>query len=200
MEKTWPFSEPTNDISNLVETALGQRPELLSLRNQQSAADSFAKSQRDSRLPKIEAVGVAGGAPTHDSHLPDNYAAAGVQLSLPLFAGGYYVARQHEAELKAQSDAELLRAAENSIIRDVHLAWLNLSEAKEQVTTTKQLVAHAAEAFDLAEARYKIGSSSIIELSQAQLSLTTAQISEANAHYNLLMQMANLNYQIGALH
>ena len=189
-----------NAISQLVETALAERPELLSLRNEHDAALRFAKSQRDSRLPTVSAVGMVGDAPSHDSHLPDNYAVGGIQLSLPLFAGGFYTARQHEAELKAQSDNELVRVLEDNIVRDVHIAWLNVNNALEQLQTTQELVRNAAEAYDLAEARYKIGSSSIVELSQAQLSLTSAQIANTNARYDVLIQQANLDYQTGALH
>jgi outer membrane protein len=189
----------TNDISQLVETALAGRPELLSLRDEYAAALRFAKSERDSRLPTVQAIGVVGDAPAHDSHLPDNYAVGGIQLSLPLFAGGLYAARQHEAELKAQADAELLRTVEDNVVRDVHIAWLNVNNALEQLRTTEELVQNAAEAYDLAEARYKIGSSSIVELSQAQLSLTSAQIANTNARYNVLIQQANLDYQTGAL-
>jgi outer membrane protein len=188
------------DVSQLVETALAERPELLSLRDEHDAALRFAKSERDSRLPTISAVGVAGDAPTHDSHLPDNYAVGGLELSLPLFAGGLYTARQREAELKAQSDEELLRAAENNIVRDVHLAWLDVNNAIQQLQTTQALLRNAAQAYDLAEARYKIGSSSIVELSQAQLSFTSAQIAGTNARYDVLIQQANLDYQTGALH
>jgi outer membrane protein len=193
------FLANTNDVSQLVETALMERPELLSLRNQHDAAQRFAKSERDSRLPTVSAIGVAGASPNHDSHLPDNYAAGGIQLSLPLFAGGYYTARQHAAELQAQADSELVRTLEDDIVRDVHIAWLNVNTSLEQLQTTEELVQNAAEAYDLAEARYKIGSSSIVELSQAQLSLTSAQIVNANARYDVLIQKANLNYQIGAL-
>ncbi|HAO78716.1 MAG TPA: TolC family protein [Verrucomicrobia subdivision 3 bacterium] len=189
----------TNAISQLVETALAERPELLSLRNEHDAALRFAKSQRDARLPLISAVGMIGDSPSHDAHLPDNYEVGGIQLSLPLFAGGLYTARQHEAELKAQSDNELVRVLEDNIVRDVHIAWLNVNNALEQLHTTEQLVRNAAEAYDLAEARYKIGSSSIVELSQAQLSLTSAQIANTNARYNVLIQQAKLNYEIGAL-
>jgi outer membrane protein len=190
----------TNDVSQLVETALSERPELLSLRNEHDAEVRFAKSERDSRLPTISAVGVAGDAPIHDSRLPDNYAVGGLELSMPLFAGGLYTARQREAEFKAQSDNELVRALEDNIVRDVHIAWLNVNNALEQLNTTQELVRNAAEAYTLAEARYKIGSSSIVELSQAQLSLTSAQIANTNARYDVLIQQANLNYQTGALH
>ena len=189
----------TNDLSQLVQTALAERPELLSLRNEQDAALRFAKSERDARLPTLSAIGLVGDAPIHDSHLPDDYAVGGIQLSLPLFAGGLYTARQHEAELKAQAESELLRTAEDNVVRDVHIAWLDVNNALEQLRTTEELVRNAAEAYDLADARYQIGSSSIVELSQAQLSLTSAQIAQANARYNVLMQQANLDYQTGAL-
>ncbi len=190
----------TNDVSQLVETALTARPELLSLRNAQGAAQSFAKSERDSRLPTVSALGVAGASPNHYSALPDDYAAGGIELSVPLFAGGYYAARQHAAELQAQADNQMVRALEDDIVRDVHIAWLDVNTALEQLQTTEEMVRTAAESYDLAQARYQIGSSSIVELSQAQLSLTAAQIAEANARFNVLIQQANLDYQIGALH
>ncbi|HUA39334.1 MAG TPA: TolC family protein [Candidatus Sulfopaludibacter sp.] len=200
VEQAPPAKAVTNDISDLVQTALSRRPELLSLRDERDAALRFAKAERDSRLPAVAALGVAGDAPTHDSHLPDDYAAGGVQLSLPLFAGGFYVARQHEAELKAQSEGELLRSAEDNVIRDVRVAWLNFNNALEQLHTTGELVRNAAEAYDLAQARYQTGISSIVELSEAQLNLTSAQIANVDARYNVLTQRANLNYQTGVIH
>ncbi len=200
VEQSLPMDAVTNDVSSLIQTALSQRPELLSLQDQRDAALRFAKSQRDARLPTVSAIGVAGDSPIHDARLADNYAAAGVQLSVPLFAGGLYTARQHEAELKAQADAEMLRNAEDNVIRDVRIAWLNANNAMEQLRTTEQLVKHAVEAYDLAEARYKTGISSIVELSQAQLSLTSAQIANTNARYDVLVQQANLDYQTGVLH
>ncbi|HTR40078.1 MAG TPA: TolC family protein [Pseudomonadales bacterium] len=189
----------TADVDSLVQTALSHRPELLSLRYDRDAASRFAKSQRDARLPTVNAVGMAGTAAWRDPELPPNYAVGGVQLSLPIFAGGYYVARQREAELKAEADDEMLRNVENNVIRDVRIAWLNVSDALEQLKTTEELAENAAESFTLAQARYKSGLSSIVELSDAQLNLTSAQISEANARYNILIQQANLNYQTGLI-
>jgi len=84
-------------------------------------------------------------------------------------------------------------------VRDVHIAWLNLNNALEELDTTEQLVRNAAEAYDLASARYNIGSSSILELSQSQLSLTSSQIANANARYDVLIQQARLSYEVGTL-
>jgi outer membrane protein len=187
----------TNDVSRLIQIALRDRPELSSLRDTREGALLFARAQRDARYPAVAAVGAVGNSLVHDNRLPDNYAAGAIQLSMPLFAGGFYAARQHEAELRAQAEAEVLRAAEDNVVRDVRIAWLNLNNAEERLQTTRELVHHATQAFDLAQARYQVGSSSIIELSQAQLALTSAQVAETNAHYEVLIREADLNYQIG---
>jgi outer membrane protein len=192
-------NDVNDDISSLVQAALTQRPELLRLRNEHDAATHFARAQRDSRLPTIDAVGVAGVAPWRSDNLQANYAVGGIQMSVPIFSGGLYVARQREAELKARADEELLRSVENNVIRDVRIAWLDLNDAMQQLETTEELAANAGDAFTLAQARYKGGLSSIVELSDAQLNLTQAQIAEANARYNVLIQQANLNYQIGTI-
>jgi outer membrane protein len=188
-----------NDVSALIEKALQDRPELASFRDQHDAALRLARSLRDARLPTISAAIVSGDAPSHDVHLPDSYTAGGIQVSVPLFAGGFYQARQHEAELRAKAAGESLRSLEDAVSRDVRIAWLNLNNARERFRTTQQLSRYATNAYQLAEARYKAGSSSIVELSQAQLELTSAQIGETGSRYDVLIQQSALNYQIGAL-
>jgi outer membrane protein len=114
-----------------------------------------------------------------------------------LFAGGLYQARQREAELRAKAAAESLRTIEDLVSRDVRIAWLNLNNARERRRTSEQLARYAATAYQLADARYRVGSSSIVELSQAQLELTAAQIEATTARYEVLIREADLNYQIG---
>ena len=87
---------------------------------------------------------------------------------------------------------------EDSVSRDVRVAWLNLNNARERLRTTSQLRRYAATAYELADARYRAGSSSIVELSQAQLVLTAAQIDETTARYEVSIRETELNYQIGA--
>jgi outer membrane protein len=154
---------------------------------------------RDARLPTVSAVVAAGEAPSHDVRLPGSYTAGGIQLSVPVFAGGLYAARQHEAELRAKAAAESLRAVEDQVTRDVRIAWLNLNNARERLRTSQELSRYAANAYQLADARYKAGSSSIVELSQAQLELTSAQIGETNARYEVLVQESALRYETGGL-
>ncbi len=186
------------DVEALISKALENRPELEGLRDERDAALRMARSMRDARFPTVSAVIATGDAPTHDVRLPDTYAAGGIQVSVPLFAGGFYVARQREAELRANAAAESLRTAEDGVARDVRIAWLALKEARQRLRTTEQLSSYAATAYELADARYKAGSSSIVELSQAQLELTSARIAETSARYDVLIQESSLNYETGA--
>src|SRR4029077_20211789 len=105
------------------------RPDLLSLRNQQGAALKFARAERDARFPTISAVGAAGVSPIHDDVLTDNYAAAGLVINMPVFAGGLSTAKQREAELRASAAEQSLRDLEDNVIRDVRVVWLNARNA-----------------------------------------------------------------------
>ena len=195
---------PTNNASipddmQLVQTALSNRPELLQLRFERDASLRFARAERDLNYPTISAVGSAGVVPLHDSSMRDNYAAAGVNLSLPIFDGFLFSAREQEAKLKAKAVGENLRDAEDNVIRDVRIAALNLSYAAERVTLTAQLLDSANQSFELAQARKNVGSISIVELSQAQLNETEAQIAATRAKYEYQIRQAVLNFQLGQL-
>jgi outer membrane protein len=120
-------------------------------------------------------------------------------LNIPVFNGGLYKARQAEADLKAKAAAQRITDVENSVARDVRVAWLNATTAYDRMGLTKQLLDQAQLALDLAQSRYDLGLGSIVELSQAQLSLTTAQIAQTSALYDYQTQRVILDYQTGVL-
>jgi len=189
----------TNDLSALILEALGQRPDLARLRYQRDAAKETAKAEGKLLYPTISAVGTAGIIPTGAPQLPWDYAAAGVNLNLPLFTGGLDTARRREAQFKAKAADENLRDQENNIIRDVQISKFNLEYSYERLALTRQLLQNANEALQLAQARFKAGLSSIIELSQAELNQTSAQIGEATARADYQIQHGALDFQLGRL-
>ena len=72
--------------------------------------------------------------------------------------------------------------------------------AYERIGLTVELLKQAQLALDLSQSRYNLGLSSIVELSQAQLNLTSAQIAAASARYEYQAQWTAVQYQTGALH
>jgi outer membrane protein len=185
------------DASELVVSALKDRPDLRQLRLENQAAFRFAKAERALRYPTLSAIAAAGVTPVHDGEFNDEYAVAGVNLSIPLFAGGLYSAKSREAQLRAEAAGQLVKDREDEVIRDVRIAALGANTAYERISLTERMYQHAAQAYGLAEAKYKAGGSSIVELSQAQLNKTSAEIARATARYNYQVQLSILNFQSG---
>ena len=83
--------------------------------------------------------------------------------------------------------------------RDVTQAWVQARTGYQRVDLTRQLLAQATDALDLAQQRYNLGLSSIVELTQAQLNKTEAEIAEATARYDYQSKTAALRFETGAL-
>ena len=58
-------------------------------------------------------------------------------------------------------------------------------------------VASAQKAYDIAEASYQVGRSTLIELNDAQLALTQSRLSESQAIYNFVVAKAQLEQSLG---
>ena len=54
-------------------------------------------------------------------------------------------------------------------------------------------------ALELAQGRYNLGLASIVEITQAQLNLTQAQIENVSATYDYQIAYSQLQYTVGAL-
>ena len=192
-------SAPPADVSSLIQQALKDRPELVGQRLSVGSAQSYATAERDLKLPTISALGTAGLTPINESPLAPRYAAGGFNVNIPIFNGHLYNALQAEATSRAQAENQFLRDLQDQIVRDVQTAWLNANSAFQRITVSERLLNEANQALDLAQGRYNLGLSSIIELSQAELNQTAAKIGQASAMYDYQTQYALLNYQLGAL-
>ena len=190
---------PPADSKPLLAEAINNRPELASLRYEQEAANRYVKAERDLWMPSISTVASIGLIPTGAPELQNNYGAVGVNVNFPIFNGGLFKARRTEAELRARTAQENTKDLQNRIIRDVQVAYLNASTGYERLSLTLKLLEQARLALDLAQSRYNLGLGSIVELSQAQLNLTSAQIANTNARYDYQTEWSALQFQIGAL-
>jgi outer membrane protein len=186
-------------VSDLIGEAIQKRPELSNLRLEQQAAQRFEQAERSLALPSIGVFGTAGFAPARQDAISGHFGAVGVNVNIPVFNGGLFKARRSEAEFRARAAGQNVKDLENRVVRDVRVAYLDAKTAYERVGLTAQLLDQARLALDLAQSRYDLGLSSIIELSQAQLNLTSAQIASATAKYDYQAQRSQLNYQIGAM-
>ena len=200
VETNTALQPPPQDPGQLLQLGLQQRPDLQQLNYNAQAAVKFSRAQRDQMFPSITAAGTAGSVPIR----PDQYYTAnwwgvvGVNMNIPIFNGFLYSAQAKEAALRAQATSEQSRDLRDQIVRDIRTSWLAANTAYQRVGVTAELLQQATLALKLAQTRYQMGLSSIVELSQAQFQQTDAAITNTNAQYQYRLALATLNYQIGA--
>jgi outer membrane protein len=198
VEEEAPNNPPPLDVLALISEALAQRPEILALRDQVQAAEKFGHAEHDLWRPNVSALGVVGLAPIRDQHISSWYGAGGVNVNIPIFNGFLFNARAKTADLQTSIDRAKLSDLQNNVARDVRNAWHDSSRAYERLSVTRELREQANLALDLAQSRYNLGLSSIVEFSQAELQKTEADISDTDARYQYRLTQIVLAYTMGA--
>jgi outer membrane protein len=199
---------PPPDVDVLINTALQQRPDLQALTYNQQAAEKFRHAQRDQLLPTISALGIAGASPVRPDcvggtcnpnyFISSWYGAVGVNMEVPIFNGFLFTASASEAKFRANAARESTRNLHDNVVRDVRTAWLSATNAFQKVGVSAELEKEGNLSLSLAQGRYQMGLSSIVELSQAQLQQTDAAIGYVNAEYQYRLSLSTLNFEIGA--
>ena len=187
------------NVDNLIAQALRERPDLATIRLARDSLRSFAKAEAELRNPTVSAAAASGVAPVRDEKLPETYNAIGFNVNIPVLNGGLFKARREEAESHAAAAEKDVEAIAVAVARDVRVAWLDANDAFQRLDVTARLVAEANESLRLAQARYESGLGSIVELNQAQLNQTAAEIAAASAKYEYLVRRADLDYAMGVL-
>ena len=199
LEEAGQAQPPEPNPASLIQQALQQRPEANALRLEEQALEKFGRAEHDLWRPTVSALGVVGEAPVRDDHIPNWYGAVGVNVQIPVFNGFENNARAKTADLQRQASHQRLLDVQNNIARDVRIAWQDSNRAYEKLNVTQELRQQADLALELAQSRYNLGLSSIVEFSQAELQKTEADISDTAAHYQFQLTRRTLRYATGNL-
>src|SRR6266568_3630531 len=169
---------PPSELKKLVQQSLQQRPDLQAMNFSQQAAVKFSHAQRDQMFPRIVAAGNVGSVPIRPTQFYTSnwWGGIGVNVNIPLFNGLLYSAQAKEASIRAQAESERTRDLRDRIVRDVRTAWLAANMSYQRLSVTAELLKEANLGLTLAQTRYKMGLSSIVELSQAEYEQTDAAI------------------------
>ncbi len=193
------------DVGPLIAQAFQARPELASLHLQVEADQKFVFAERDLKRPTVSLTAVGGALPyinpgNANPNIPAGYEAVALNVNIPIFNGHLFTARQQAAEYQRQATLQRSRDEQDRIARDVRVSWTHARTAFEAIATAQQLLIQANLALDLSQSRYNLGLASIVELTQAQLGQTSAQVESLNAKYEYQAAHAALQYTLGLLH
>lgn len=176
--------------------AFNSNPELLSAQAKVREQHAAVNQLKATRWPVLAANGAYGWL---DSVFPPKTQswALGMTLNWPLFDGNRLthqinetVARQEENE----AQEERLRLAINT---EVEENYRSLTEAQEQLDVAQEEVTSADEAYHLAETRYKVGLTSLLELADAETNRSRAKAHEISAITQLRIAQAALKRSMG---
>jgi outer membrane protein len=196
---------PPTSAEPLILEAFRNRPELASMNYQKEADQKFVLAERDLKRPTVSLNAVAGALPwilpgNANANIPPEYESVGVNVQVPIFNGHLFSARRQAAEYQLQVTQQHVRDLQDRIARDVRSAYARTTTAFQAIAASEQLLQHANMAVDLAQGRYNLGLSSIVELTQAELGQTQAQVENVDAKYEYQEAYAVLQYTLGSLH
>lgn len=181
--------------ADMLRQAYERRPELYRVWAQQKAA-----TERISELQKQYLPSVTGNAQynwTGREHPLQEGWVVGVTLSVPLFDSILTTAQLGEA----QADGQRLVAQEEDLRQQITLEvrrnLLDLRRADESIRVTAQTEVQARENLALAEGRYQTGVGNILEVTDAQASMTSAQANAIQALSNFKTAQAQLEKAVG---
>jgi outer membrane protein len=182
--------------ATLAQEAIDDRPELASFADAIRAGELTVQAVRGAYGPSLGASTGFTDAGEQANNLTWNWSAA-LSLSVPLFQGGATRAQVREARanlaaVQAQADNE-----RQQVLLEVEQARLSVRAAKAALTASDDALTNAKEQLRLAEGRYETGVGNIIELSDAQLALTTASQQRVDADYTLAQARVGLLRALG---
>ena len=198
-EEAQAIAPPAPDVQPLIFQAWQQRPEVAALQLEVQSAAKNASAEHDLWRPTISALGVAGVTPVRDDRILTSwYGAVGINVNIPVFNGFLFNARSKAADLRTELNRQKLLDLRNNVARDVRIAWQDTNRAYQRLSVTQQMLEQANLALSLGQQRYNLGLGSIVELSQAELGKTEADIADTDAKYQYHLTLIVLAFTVSA--
>jgi len=186
--------EPTTiDRAALRAEALRQSPEYRQAKLQSAAAEANVQVATRNFLPSISGTGSYGG-----SQLELNPGwSLGLAFTWNIFDGGNLIAAYDAAKAGLGAANARVKVAELTLIQNLEQAEIAVEAAQERIQAARVLIASSQENFRLAQGRFDVGVGTILELTDAQLALTQASNTEAQALADYRIALAQLDRAAG---
>jgi outer membrane protein len=178
---------------NLLNEAFARRPEYRQFKARFDQAEFTVKEQFRNFFPNVVAQGTYGGARA-DMNEAYSY---GLQLNWSIFDGGGKIALYKQAQAQRDAAQARVRDTELTIWQQVEAAFVTVQQQEEAIGAAQKAVESAEENFRLSQGRFDAGVANIIELTDAQLALTTAESNVAQALADYRISIARLERFLG---
>ncbi|WP_026355527.1 efflux transporter outer membrane subunit [Pannonibacter phragmitetus] len=201
MDKPRPIPRPKLPLASGVPAdLLNTRPDLKVLERKLAQATASIGAAEAARYPAISLTGNISTAAAQTGDLAKNSSISwsfGPSLSLPVFNGGALAAAAEVA--RAQRDASFLayRKGVLTALEEVENALVSLSQQRQRAAKLSTAASAYRQAADLARTQYQSGSSSFLEVLNADRSLYSAEDSLIASQLAITSAYISLNRSLG---
>ncbi len=199
LQETIPLLQPTpNNVEEWNEIAMRRNPQLLSLLASEKAAKENISYKKSSHYPTVDLTGALQKSETDGLQEKDeNTSSIGVNLSIPLFAGGSITSTVREAQYRFDQTRHSVEQVRRSLTRQIRDAFWGISSSISQVKALQQALKSNEIALEATEAGYEVGTRTMVDLLNAQTELHRAKLNLRNAKYNLVINHILLRQAAG---
>lgn len=198
VEEIEKFNRVDVNIDEALQAATKNRVEILKREAEARAAQTDLKVKKKGNWPKITADTSHGIRHTDTTGTLDGWN-LGVLFSWPWFDSFKTRSQVEAAEANLRIATSNIQEETLNVVLEVQDAVLSLEEAKERISATEKLLQEASENLEIAEARYVEGLGSIIEVSDAEVSMTSAKKNYVVAISDYLASHAKYEKSVGII-
>jgi outer membrane protein len=181
-------------VDAAVQKALADNPDLLSAKQNETAARFDVKSAKGARLPRVQAVANANytnflntlgsGVPGVSLTQVTTTSSAGVQASLPLFQGGEPGAQIRQAQARSSQSQERVIEIERAVISQTRAAYASWMASNAVITSSEKAVQANTLSLEGVRAENSVGNRSILDILNAEQELLQSQVNLVSARRN----------------
>ena len=125
------------------------------------------------------------------------YSYLGVQLSIPIFAGGQRYHALKQTRVQAQELEYQRVEAERQTRIAIRQSLATMDTSMKTYEAAKDALESAEKAFDIALKSYQVGKSTLTDLNNTELVLTQTRLQVSQAVYNFILAKAGLEQTLG---
>ena len=190
------------DIHQHDEISLDRNTTMKQLAIQADMLASSIKVQQYANIPSLAlAFNFSLNAMTNDFNFSEYrwtpYSYVALSLNIPIFAGG----KRHQQIRQAKNQYDQVQLQTVNTERQLKIAirqYLNTMETSmKSYYSAKDAVLTAQKGYDIVEKSYQVGRSTLMEVNDAQLALTQAQLAASQAVFNFLTAKSQLEQTLG---
>ena len=173
----------------------------LAVRNAQAKAQEYALGASASvdLVGQIGRQKLSGDGDYGSAKNQQNNSMIGVQLTVPLYTGGYNSAKYQEAQAalkKAQMD---LQRTQEHVAQNINAAWLGAQTAQLQVSALSAALKASAARLDATKTGQEVGHRTVLDVLNAQNQNTQVRINLESAKQQYVMSRLRLGALVQAL-